>query len=791
MGATGSGKSSFINLASNSALPVGYGLKSCTANVARSEMFELLGRPVTLIDTPGFDDTTISETDILNMIALYLSTTYEQGFKLSGIVYMHRISDFRVGGISRRNFSMFRKLCGDNALHNVVIVTNMWGEVTRERGVARERELATDDLLFGPALALGARMLRHNNTVSCARSILSPLLSNIPKALRIQEELVDERKDIADTDAGQELGREIAALLKKHRAELAEVQRELQAAVREKDMETKRELELVRRDLENQITRAEHDRQRLSREYEEGKRVADEKVRSVMDALEEERRCRAEREQEILQLVRSRDASAADRALWMRQLQELEEPEEDGFFSVVGKMLDVVLGVTAAFVTAQTMEPIYANIHPNTRKRHVNHARSDLPIYTYAPPPAHPDYPQWQNQPYWGGSTPFSDPRISSSARPQQYCGPPGTLNAQVSPEPDEIIIAVMGATGSGKSTFINLVSGSRLAVGQGLKSCTYKVETGQTFDLFDRSVTLVDTPGFDDTTVSDTDILKMIAVYLSTTYENGHKLSGVIYMHRISDFRVGGIAKRNFNMFRKLCGDDSLKNVVIVTNMWSEVSPERGAAREHELCTDEILFKPVIDKGAEMLRHDNTLQSAQAILWHLVNKRPRALRIQRELVDEGKDITQTAAGEELDRELVEMAKKHAQQLEEIQQEMAEALAAKDMETKKELEEVRQDLLKSMEKIENDRDRISREYEEQKSKADAKMREVEAALAAERQAGIERQNEIQTVMTRMDEDKRASAAERVQWEARILELQHKQRGGGFFGRVGRFLDSLF
>lgn len=31
--------------------------------------------------------------------------------------------------------------------------------------------------------------------------------------------------------------------------------------------------------------------------------------------------------------------------------------------------------------------------------------------------------------------------------------------------------------------------------------------------------VTLVDTPGFDDTTVSDTDILKMIAVYLSSTY--------------------------------------------------------------------------------------------------------------------------------------------------------------------------------------------------------------------------------------------------------------------------------
>ena len=65
---------------------------------------------------------------------------------------------------------------------------------------------------------------------------------------------------------------------------------------------------------------------------------------------------------------------------------------------------------------------------------------------------------------------------------------------------------------------FINLVSGSNLAVGMGLRSCTSKVETGDTFELFGKSITLIDTPGFDDTTMSDTDILKMIALYLSTT---------------------------------------------------------------------------------------------------------------------------------------------------------------------------------------------------------------------------------------------------------------------------------
>ena len=93
MGATGSGKTQvsgihlipmdrdspgylqFINLASGSNLPVGMGLRSCTADVQLADEFTLEGRTVTLIDTPGFDDTSKSDTDILKLIAAFLATT--------------------------------------------------------------------------------------------------------------------------------------------------------------------------------------------------------------------------------------------------------------------------------------------------------------------------------------------------------------------------------------------------------------------------------------------------------------------------------------------------------------------------------------------------------------------------------------------------------------------------------------------------------------------------------------------------------------------------------------------
>ena len=51
-----------------------------------------------------------------------------------------------------------------------------------------------------------------------------------------------------------------------------------------------------------------------------------------------------------------------------------------------------------------------------------------------------------------------------------------------------------------------------------GFESCTDEIELADKFTLGGRSVVLMDTPGFDDTSKSDTDILKLIAAFLATT---------------------------------------------------------------------------------------------------------------------------------------------------------------------------------------------------------------------------------------------------------------------------------
>ena len=51
-----------------------------------------------LVDTPGFDDTEMSDFQILHAIAAWLEKSCEKGRRLNGLVYLHRITNTRMSG---------------------------------------------------------------------------------------------------------------------------------------------------------------------------------------------------------------------------------------------------------------------------------------------------------------------------------------------------------------------------------------------------------------------------------------------------------------------------------------------------------------------------------------------------------------------------------------------------------------------------------------------------------------------------------------------------------------------
>jgi hypothetical protein len=261
----------------------------------------------------------------------------------------------------------------------------------------------------------------------------------------------------------------------------------------------------------------------------------------------------------------------------------------------------------------------------------------------------------------------------------------------------------------------------------------------------------------------------------LTCRYKEGIKLAGVLYFHRISDNRMSGTPVNNFKMFRKLCGDSALRNVVIVTNMWEEVSPRLGEAREAELMAKDIFFKPALKRGAQMARHENTVPSAECIVRLILNNDSLPLDIQRELVDEGKDITETRAGKELNRELAGQIRRHKEEIRVLKEEMQQAMNDKDEETRRGREEDARIMQEEMERLENDARRFASDFQRQKKELEALVAEEKekAKREAERLAA-KYQEEIDRLRADMQANAAASEKEREEMLNQINELSRKR-----------------
>ncbi|KAK4165171.1 hypothetical protein QBC43DRAFT_351519 [Cladorrhinum sp. PSN259] len=175
-----------------------------------------------------------------------------------------------------------------------------------------------------------------------------------------------------------------------------------------------------------------------------------------------------------------------------------------------------------------------------------------------------------------------------------------------------EVVIAVMGVTGAGASTFIKQISGQDVVIGKRLESCV--------------NLTLLETPGFIDTNRSATTILGDISAFRSSVYARGIRLLAIIYLNPICNPRMEGTSLRSLGMLRKLVGDSALSNVILATTQWSRVSPEEGADREPGL--RNMFLKHLLDNGAVMKRLADDFASAMALITPLIDKKRVVLDI-------------------------------------------------------------------------------------------------------------------------------------------------------------------
>ncbi|KAF9042417.1 P-loop containing nucleoside triphosphate hydrolase protein [Panaeolus papilionaceus] len=218
----------------------------------------------------------------------------------------------------------------------------------------------------------------------------------------------------------------------------------------------------------------------------------------------------------------------------------------------------------------------------------------------------------------------------------------------------DSVHVAIMGPTGSGKSTFIEALAGQ----GQSLKISKDQL-AGFTQDVnsyhlknvhFEHdTISVIDTPGFSDKSISELEIMDKLKTWMST---NGVRFIGfILYLCPITDTRVPGSKRRLIKMLERLLQDQDSRRVTIVTTMWDQLSPQaRERSEQHFVQLQTDIWKEFVGRGAQIVKFTNNQQSALDVLRVSMQLYPGWFHLHLARTERGGPCVPILYGELLDR---------------------------------------------------------------------------------------------------------------------------------------------
>lgn len=186
------------------------------------------------------------------------------------------------------------------------------------------------------------------------------------------------------------------------------------------------------------------------------------------------------------------------------------------------------------------------------------------------------------------------------------------------------------------------------------------------------RTITVVDTPGFNDTTRPDGEILAEISEFLAAQRGINVPLRGILFLHKITDNKMTGSDETYLSLLESLLGDEAIPNLILVTTMWNKMRDEdegEGMQREQDLIDN--YWAPLIAKGSYVAQFDGTHKTALSFVSHLSGKKGVVLQVQKEVWDEEKAINKTTAGRKLWQRLTKKKEKMQGRLGDVDKQMA------------------------------------------------------------------------------------------------------------------------
>lgn len=183
------------------------------------------GRPIALIDTPGFDDETRSDVEILEQLAKWIA---EQGHirrnQLDGLILLQPITAHRVGGTERKRTRLLKNILGEDAYKHVIIATTMWEQI-KDREDMEERLKGRREDLWADMVTKGTVIVEHSNNRESAHKIIRSIIRNSEKTGKVQPLLQVElmrNPAVVESTAGRSVKRQTEEKIAQTRRRLVE-----------------------------------------------------------------------------------------------------------------------------------------------------------------------------------------------------------------------------------------------------------------------------------------------------------------------------------------------------------------------------------------------------------------------------------------------------------------------------------------------------------------------------------------------------------------------------------------
>lgn len=233
------------------------------------------GKQSWLIDTPGFDDTERENIDLLKELIACLTVVDQRGGRITGIFYLHRIIDPRMGGSSMKSLTLFKLLVGAAAMPLVRLVSTRWNDLGAnesdlERGNTLEKQLCTSQKYWGSCLSEGALAMRHYGDQASAQAVVESVLNRDATStarLSIIQELRDKKLPLLETGVGRFLSEDTDRLARQYEADIANLKHEQHVALEEKDHELAQQLAAEEHEFRRRSEKVAWVRKELSNEY--------------------------------------------------------------------------------------------------------------------------------------------------------------------------------------------------------------------------------------------------------------------------------------------------------------------------------------------------------------------------------------------------------------------------------------------------------------------------------------------------------------------------------------------